>query len=225
MILDDIIEKIEEAQNPPCIDGDIIIGNETDIDKDIHPFKFILSQSNCTAFSHIKEDEDAYVFIHTHGIVVSVGDIDLSIHNSQIIVFDYYYFDDNVHYKKSEGRGEKILCGMVLGGPVGAAIGLAASFGKGTRHLVYYDLIIAFWNFTTKQKEFITLRDYEDLNKRLIPNTVQFWKLQVKINEETGREPKGDNKVGVEKGTDFEGCFWVCVIVLQIIICIIISLR
>lgn len=221
MILDDIVDKIKEAELPPYFPERMNIGIETsDIIND-ELLEYNPSENNCTAFAHIKEyKDDVFVAVHTHGIVVNVGDTELRIHNSQIIVFDYYFFDDYVKYKKSENRGDKIFCGTLFGGPIGAAIGLALSFGEGTRHSVFYNLIIAYWNYETKQKEVISIFDTRWIKEKIIPKLVENWKEQVNINEETGREPAGDKMVGVEKVSD--GCGWI--FYLMIVLTLIFSL-
>lgn len=84
---------------------------------------------------------------------MAIDDVRVNIHNSQIIVFDCYYFDDTVEYQRSDSRGSRVGLGLMLAGPIGAAVGLASSFGKGHKHVKSHNLIIAYWNTVTKQKE------------------------------------------------------------------------
>lgn len=90
---------------------------------------------------------------------MAIDDVRVNIHNSQIIVFDCYYFDDTVEYQRSDSRGSRVGLGLMLAGPIGAAVGLASSFGKGHKHVKSHNLIIAYWNTVTKQKE-ITMQNF-----------------------------------------------------------------
>lgn len=198
MIFDDIIDKIKEAQFPSSLPDDMNIGVQLLADERNGKLLEFYPNDTCSAFSDIKRyQDDACVIVHTHGIDVSIGGTRVNIHNSQIIALDYYYFDDTIQYQKLDSRGARVGLGLLLAGPVGAAVGLASSFGKGNKHIVSHNLIISYWNIETRQKEIIELEDRIGVKDNIIPNLVECWKEQVKINEETGRKAMGDNKPGV----------------------------
>lgn len=197
MILDDILEKIREAQCPASFSNDLNIGTYYIDDKSQKLFEFFPSDL-CSAFANIRQyQENACVTVHTHGIEVAIDDVRVNIHNSQIIVFDCYYFDDTVEYQRSNSRGSRVGLGLMLAGPIGAAVGLASSFGKGHKHVKSHNLIIAYWNTVTKQKEIIELENTKGVAENVAHKLVEYWQEQVKINEETGRTPTGDSKAGV----------------------------
>ena len=155
---------------------------------------------NCSAFANIRQYQDnACVSVHTHGIEVTIDGTSIYIHNSQIIVFECYYFDDKVEFQRSDSRGARVGMGMLLAGPIGAAVGLASSFGKGNKHITSHNLIIAFWDIETQEKEIIELEDRKGVKENAVPNLIEYWKEQIKINEETGRKAVGDYKAGVKK--------------------------
>ena len=208
MILDDIIEKIKEAQFPEFVPDDLNIGNsDYSDDRNGQLFSFYPSDT-CSAFANIRGyQDDACVTVHTHVIEVYIDKTQLNIHNSQIIVFDYYFFDDTIEYQKADTRGARIGLGFRLAGPIGATIGLASSFGKGNKHIVSHNLIISYWNLETKAKEFIVLENEEGVKDNVVPKLVEYWREQVEINKETGRKPMGDDKAGVEKN----GCLGVLI--------------
>lgn len=160
-------------------------------------FEFFPDDS-CSALAKVRQyQEAACVTVHTHGIEVVVDDVRINIHNSQIIVFDCYYFDDTVEYKRSDSRGSRVGLGMMLAGPIGAAVGLATSFGKSNKHIVSHNLVIAYWDANTKQKEIIQLENRKGVAQNIAPRLVDYWHEQVRINQETGRTPTGNNKAGV----------------------------
>ena len=198
MIFDDIIDKINEAQYPSTLPEDMNIGIELITDGVRGNLFEFYPNNTCSAFSSIKRyQDDACVTVHTHGIDVTIDGIRVNIHNSQIIALDYYFFDDTVQYQKSDSRGARVGVGLLLAGPIGAAVGLASSFGKGNKHIVSHNLIISYWNIETMQKEIIELVDRKGVKDNIIPNLVECWKEQVKTNEDTGRKAWGDNMAGV----------------------------
>lgn len=197
MILDDIIDKIKEAQCPSSFSSDLNIGVACVDERNDKLFEFFPSDS-CSSLAQIRQyQENACVNVHTHGVEVVVDNVRINIHNSQIIVFDCYYFDDTIEYKRSDSRGSRVGLGMMLAGPVGAAVGLASSFGKSNKHIKSHNLVIAYWDTKTKQKEIILLENRKGVAENIAPNLVEYWQEQVKINDETGRTPTGDNKAGV----------------------------
>lgn len=197
MIFDDIIDKIKEAQCPTSFSEDLNIGEAYVDDRNQQYFEFFPDDS-CSALAKVRQYQEAScVTVHTHGIEVVVDDVRINIHNSQIIVFDCYYFDDTVEYKRSDSRGSRVGLGMMLAGPIGAAVGLATSFGKSNKHIVSHNLVIAYWDATTKQKEIIQLENRKGVAQNIAPRLVEYWQEQVRINQETGRTPTGNNKAGV----------------------------
>ena len=226
MIYDDILEKIKEAQCPTSFSGDLNIG-EAYADYRNQKYVEFFPNDLCSAFTKIRQyQEAACVTVHTHGIEVDIDGVRLNIHNSQIIVFDYFYFDDTMEFKRSETRGSRVGLGWMLAGPVGAAVGLATSFGKSKEHIICHFLIIAYWNTITKQKEIIQLEDKKGVTENVVPNLVDYWQEQVTINQETGRTPIGDNKAGVGEA----GClsvillfafvgFFTCYRIIEHVVC------
>lgn len=198
MILDDITEKITEALCPTSFSSDLNIGEACfDDERNLQYFEYFPSDS-CTALASVRKYQEAScVTVHTHGIEVVVDDVRVNIHNSQIIVFDCFYFDDTIEYKRSASRGSRVGLGMMLAGPIGAAVGLATSFGKSNKHIVSHNLVIAYWNVSTKQKEIIQLEDRKGVARNITPRLVECWQEQVRINQDTGRTPSGVNKAGV----------------------------
>ena len=122
-------------------------------------------------------------------------------------MFDYYVEDETVEYNRSDTRLYRVLMGGLLAGPVGALGGLATSFGRGHKHIKCNTLVIAYWNVETKKKELICLDDYKDFKKHEVSILVDYWREQVKINEETGRKPEGTDKAGIEPA----GCMGVLI--------------
>lgn len=203
MIYDDIIDKIKEAQYPTCFPEDLNIGVAYFDDINQQLFEYFPSDT-CSALINVRQYQEAScVIVHTHGIEVVIDDVRINIHNSQIIVFDCYYFDDTVEYKRSDSRSSRIGLGMMLAGPIGAAVGLATSFGKSNKHIVSHNLIIAYWNTSTKQKEIIELENRKGVDQNITPRLVEYWQEQVRMNQETGRTPIGNNKASVGDA----GCF------------------
>ncbi len=197
MIYDDILEIIKEAQYPISLSGNLNIGEAYADDRNQKYFEFFPCDV-CSAFSNVRQyQEAACVTVHTHGIEVVIDGVRVNIHNSQIIVFDYIYFDDTIEFKRSETRGSRVGLGWMLAGPIGATVGLASSFGKGNEHITSHILIIAYWNTVTKAKEIIQLEDKKGVAENVVPKLVDYWREQIAINQETGRLPIGANKAGV----------------------------
>lgn len=205
MILDDLQEIIDNAKCPEIFPEDLNIGGCMLIDDDSNKLFDWNPEDNCDAFAHIKEYQDkACIYIHTHGISVQIDDTKANIHNSQIIVFDYWHLDDTMEYNRSETRGARIAIGTLLGGPIlGAAIGLATSFGKGKKHVKRDNVVIAFWDIQTKSLQIINLQESKESEAGSVKKMIDYWKKQRQINEETGRKAVGDNKAGV---SDASGC-------------------
>ena len=189
MILDDLQEIIDTSECPVSLPDEMNIGTEV-LDDDFENAKIFeyFPEQSCDAFAHINEFKDnAYVKIHTHGVCVQIGDTKVNIHNSQLFLFDYWHFDDTVEYNRSDSRGSRVALGSMLGGPiVGAAIGLAASFGKGKKHVKRDNLVIGYWDAQSKTQQVINLSSG-----------------QIKINKETGRKAVGSNMAGIDSS---DGC-------------------
>ncbi len=202
MILDDLQEIIDNAKCPNEFPEDLNIGGVVFLDGKSYEWT---PDDNCDAFVHIKEYKDnAGIYIHTHGISVQIGDTNVNIHNSQIVVFDYWHFDDIVEYRRSDSRKERIMAGFLLAGPiVGATLGLASSFGKGKKHLKCDNVVIAFWDVKTRTLQVINLQESDNSEPGSVKNMIDNWKRQIQINAETGRKPIGDNKAGVSEAS---GC-------------------
>lgn len=198
MILDDLQEIIENAKCPETFPEDLNIGDCSYLDDDCQKLFDWSPEDNCDAFAHIKKYQDnACLYIHTHGISVQIDDTKVFIHNSQIVVFDYWHFDDTVEYKRSDTRGARVATGLLLGGPIlGAAVGLATSFGKGKKHLKYDNVVIAFWDIKTKSLQIINLQEQKGSEPGSVKKMIDYWKKQKQINEESGRKPVGNNKAG-----------------------------
>lgn len=164
MILDDIQEIIDNAKCPETFPEDLNIGGCMFVDDDSQKLFDWSPNENCDAFAHIRDYKDnACIYIHTHGIRVEIGDTKVNIHNSQIIVFDYWHFDDTVEFKRSDSRGARVMAGTLLAGPiVGAALGLASSFGKGKTHVKRDNVVIAYWDIQTKSMQIINLQEREN---------------------------------------------------------------
>jgi hypothetical protein len=205
MILDDIQEIIDNAKCPETFPEDLNIGGCMFVDDDSQKLFDWSPNENCDAFAHIRDYKDnACIYIHTHGIRVEIGDTKVNIHNSQIIVFDYWHFDDTVEYKRSESRGARVMAGTLLAGPiVGAALGLASSFGKGKTHVKRDNVVIAYWDIQTKSMQIINLQERENSEPGSVKKMIDYWKKQIQINKETGRKPIGDHKAGVGEAS---GC-------------------
>lgn len=205
MILDDLQEIIDNAKCPETFPEDLNIGVCKLSDDDSQKLYDWLPETNCDAFAHIKEYQDnACISIHTHGISVQIDGTKVNIHNSQIIVFDYWHFDDTVEYKRSDTRGARVATGIILGGPIlGAAVGLATSFGKGKKHVKCDNVVIAFWDIKTKSLQIINLQEPKKSDPGSVKKMIDYWKKQIHVNEETGRKPVGDYMAGVGKAS---GC-------------------
>lgn len=205
MILDDIQEIIDNAKCPETFPEDLNIGGCMFVDDDSQKLFDWSPNENCDAFAHIRDYKDnACIYIHTHGIRVEIGDTKVNIHNSQIIVFDYWHFDDTVEYKRSDSRGARVMAGTLLAGPiVGAALGLASSFGKGKTHVKRDNVVIAYWDIQTKSMQIINLQERENSEPGSVKKMIDYWKKQIQINIETGRKPIGDHKAGVGEAS---GC-------------------
>lgn len=214
MILDDIIDVIEEAEYPISFPDDLNVGKSVGGEKGEICLTFFPSDT-CSIFSSVENvQDDAIVVVHTHGIEVDIDGKNILIHNSQIIIFDWYHFDDTIEYKRSDSRINRVCLGAVLGGPViGAAIGLAASLGKGKTHIVSDNLVIAYWNIETRGKEIILLETRKDLSEKKVSKIVDYWHEQENINKNTGRHPSGDFKAGVSSS----GCFLILLVFLPCI--------
>ena len=205
MILDDLQEIIDKAKCPESFPEDLNIGGCMFVDDNSQKLFEWVPENNCDAFAHIKEYKDnACIYIHTHGISVQIGDTKVYIHNSQIVVFDYWHFDDTVEYKRSDSRGARVMAGTILAGPiVGAALGLASSFGKGKKHLKRDNVVIAFWDIKTKSLQIINLQEPDNSESGSVKKMIDYWKQQIQVNAETGRKPIEDNKAGVGEAS---GC-------------------
>ena len=57
--------------------------------------------------------------------------------------------------------------------------------------------MIAYWDASTKQKEIIQLENRKGVAQNIAPRIVEYWQEQVRINQEKGRTPTGNNKAGV----------------------------
>ena len=211
MILDDIQEIIDNAKCPDSFPSDLNIGYCPMKDNDSQKLFEFFPSDTCDAFSSIKQYQDmAYVAIHTHGIEVKIDGIRVYIHNSQIILFDYWHFDDTVKYKRSDSRASRIGMGALLAGGgipgaiVGGAIGLATSFGTGKKHLKRDILVIAYWDVQTRTQQIIELQERKDSEKDSVKALIDYWKLHVQANEKTGRKAAGDFNSGVTTGNS--GC-------------------
>ncbi|MBO5466485.1 MAG: hypothetical protein J6A02_03470 [Prevotella sp.] len=214
MILDDLQEIIDNAKCPNMYLENLNIGACNLLVDDSKKIFNWSPEHNCYAFSHIKMYQDnACIYIHTHGISVQIDDTKVNIHNSQIIVFDYWHFDDTVEYKRSDTRGARVVTGLLLGGPIlGTAVGLATSFGKGKKHIKCDNVVIAFWDIKTKSLQIINLQEPKKSEQGSVQKMIDYWKKQKHINEETGREPVGENKAGV---CDTSGCMFLLLLGLS----------
>lgn len=214
MILDDLQEIIDNAKCPEIFPEDLNIGGCMLIDDDSNKLFDWNPEDNCDAFAHIKEYQDkACIYIHTHGISVQIDDTKANIHNSQIIVFDYWHLDDTIEYNRSDTRGARIAIGTLLGGPIlGAAIGLAASFGKGKKNVKRDNVVVAFWDTQTKSLQIINLQEPKDSEPGSVKKMIDYWKKQIQINDETGRKPVGDNKAGVSNAS---GCLPIILVAIS----------
>ena len=217
MILDDIQEIIDNAKCPETFPSDLNIGYCPMKDKNSQKLFEFFPSDECDAFSEIRSYTDmAYVGIHTHGIEVKINSIKVYIHNSQIILFDYWHFDDTFEYKRSDTRAARVGTGIMLGGPVlGAAIGLATSFGKGKKHLKCDNLVIAYWDAQTRTQQVIELQEPKDSEPGSVKALVDYWKLHVEANEKYGRKAGGSYNAGVSTGS---GCMLLFVIGLSPVI-------
>ncbi len=212
-ILDDIEEIIESAECPNSFPEDLNIGH-CSLSKDGSQNLFLFYPSDsCDAFSGVRQaKDDAYIRIHSHGISVSIDGIKVNVHNSQIILFDCWHFDDTVVYKRSDSRAERVQMGALLAGGgipgaiIGGAIGLATSFGKGKKHLICDILVLAYWDIETKKINIIELQERKGDNRGTAQKMVDYWNEEKSINEKTGRKAVGDQIAGV--GTS-DGCFGV----------------
>ena len=206
MILDDLQEIIDTSECPVSFPDEMNIGTEV-LDDDFENAKIFeyFPEKSCDAFAHINEFKDnAYVKIHTHGVCVQIGDTKVNIHNSQLFLFDYWHFDDTVEYNRSDSRGSRVALGSMLGGPiVGAAIGLAASFGKGKKHVKRDNLVIGYWDAQSKTQQVINMQEPKDSEVGSVEKLVNCWKEQIKINKETGRKAVGSNMAGIDSS---DGC-------------------
>lgn len=212
MILDDIQEIIDNAKCPETFPSDLNIGYCPMKDKNSQKLFEFSPNDKCDAFSEITSYTDmAYVGIHTHGIEIGIKDIKVYIHNSQIILFDYWHFDDTAEYKRSDTRAARVGIGILLGGPIiGAAAGLASSFGKGKKHLKFDNLVIAYWDVQTRTQQIIELQERDDSESGSVEALVDYWKLHVEANEKYGRIAGGSYNAGVSKGNS--GCMLLLVI-------------
>lgn len=198
----------ESAKCPESFPKDLNIGPWLIGDgRSNHLVKFDPQSTNCDVFSSIHEIKDtSEIFCHSHGIKIHVGNIEYNRHNSQIIIMEAWRFDDTISYNRSDSRAARIGMGVLLGGPiVGAALGLASSFGRGKKHIVTDILEIYFWDVNTKQKQWISLQYGKDVSAYELMSFVEFWKEQKRINEETGRKAIGDECAGLSSNNG--GCF------------------
>ena len=92
----------------------------------------------------------------------------------------------------------------MLGGPIiGAAIGLATSFGKGKKHVKRDNLVIGYWDAQSKTQQVINMQEPKDSEVGSVEKLVNCWKEQIKINKETGRKAVGSNMAGIDSS---DGC-------------------
>ena len=210
-ILDDIEEIIDSAVCPDSFPEDLNIGNYL-LSKEGSQDLFVFYPSDsCDAFNGVRQaKDDAYVRIHSHGISVTIDGIKVNIHNSQIILFDCWHFDDTVEYKRSDSRAERVQMGALLAGGgipgavIGGVIGLATSFGKGKKHLKCDNLVLAFWDIETRKINIIELQERKGSDPGKVQKMVDYWNEEKSINEETGRKAVGDHVAGIGAS---EGCF------------------
>lgn len=202
MIFEDLMNVIENTKYPVLIPEDMSIGERIYDERNDKLFEFF-PNNYCSAFSSVRQYQDtAEVIVHTHGIEVNIDGICLYIHNFQVIVFDYFYLDETIEYKKADSRGARIGAGLILAGPMGAIVGLATSFGKGRKHIKSNNILIAYWNIETKQKEIILLENKEETSRDTVSKLIECWNEQKKLNEETGRKPLS----GYNSGITSSGC-------------------
>lgn len=199
MTKEEIFEVIRDAKFPDYFPDNMNVGESVKDNQNEQHLLFI-QNNTCEAINDVPAyKDDAWIILHTHGIEVQVDGKKLYIHNSQIIVFNYWYYDDSVEYKKSETRSERIALGWAMGGLlVGGAIGLLSSFGTGKKHIKTNIVELAYWDIDKKVKQLISFREAEDTKTETLKHMVDLWEEQVDINVVTGRSAIGELKAGVE---------------------------
>lgn len=204
MSFDEIVNIVNSATCPESFASDMNVGDYVD-GKSRLICEYYPSEES-SDYSHIDEVQDcAQIALHTHGVEIDIDGKNLLIHESQIILVDYYHFDDTIEYNRSDSRGNRVALGSLLGGPViGAAIGFATSFGKGHKHIVSDNLVVAYWNKDSKRLETITLemRKKEEIERGSVSKLIDLWHREQKINKETARKPTG----GYIAGASSSGC-------------------
>lgn len=179
MTLENILEKIKSAQFPTDFPADLNIGDCDYYDERNDKLLNFYPSSSCSAFSHVRRvQDDANVVVHTHGIELCIDGTRVKIHNSQIITFDYYSFDGDVEFNRADTRGNRVALGWMLAGPIGAAVGLACSFGKRKKHVSSHNLILAYWNISKRKKEIVELEDTKGVKDEIVPKLVEYWQEQ-----------------------------------------------
>lgn len=200
--LEELQEIIDNSVCPENFPSDLRIGHCSMSNPDSQELFEFSPSDDCDVFSNIRTFVDnAYVSVHTHGVGVEIKNSSIQIHNSQIIIFDCWHWDENVEYKRSETRASRVILGTMLAGPLGAAAGLASSFGKARKHMNRDVLVIAYWDINTRKPQLINLVARKGTEQGKIQRLVSHWESQVKINYETGRQASNSNT-----GAGSSGC-------------------
>lgn len=215
--LEELQTIIDNAVCPQEFPADLKVGHCYMSNPDSQELFEFYPSDECDVFSNIRTFVDnAYVSVHTHGIGVQIKNSSIQIHNSQIIVFDCWHWDETVEYKRSDTRASKVILGTMLAGPLGAAAGLAASFGKGKKHMNRDILVIAYWDINTRKQQLINLIAKKDTEEGKIQRMVSHWENNVKINNETGRKAVTSNT-----GAGSSGCMvFLATILLPSLFCV-----
>ena len=203
MTQEDIFKRIRESQLPVSFPLNLNIGECCCMHYDDDWSRLVVYYPQmcfCKAFASIDKMKDlSEVTLYTHGIQIHVGDIRYNIHNSQIIIMEHFHINESVEYERSASRAERISAGIMLGGPIGAAIGLATSFGRGHTNLDADFLIVGYWNTETQEKEIIQLMMNKKGIRKDFSGFLEAWKNEKEINESTGRQAKGEEKSGISQ--------------------------
>ena len=198
MTLEEIYQNAANVECPDSFPENLSIGEC--ITKDPRGYHLVVYDpvtSFCDALSSIREIKDSCdIHCYTHGIQLHVGNIYLNIHNSQILTVEIAHIDEIVEIDRAESRSEKVKLGLLVGGVVGAAAGLATSFGKKQKRIVEDVLIIIYWDIKTKKKQILFLSYNKGFSTPGLQSFVNLWKEQVEINQKNNRLPSSNEMAG-----------------------------
>lgn len=204
MDIEEIDKLFDDAVPPPSLPNNLNIGQSMEYLHDDANVRIIFhpGSSNSSAFDEIRRYPNySELRIHSHGIQLHIGSFRYNIHNSQIFLFERWTFDGTIEYNRCDSRGARVGAGLLLAGPLGAAVGLATSFGRGKKHHNSDYLMIGFWDPKTIEKKYVEIEiDKEGKHKNFI-KVQQFWNRQVEDNRSYGSEapniePAGKSETG-----------------------------